>query len=1213
MKNYAIFTLICFLFLFGFVLTPKGSLAENFQEEVERFFGGNAPREFENEEDLMRYLMRDEEIEENDEEEHEVSDCFNYYEFQSIQINISPEKNSFVAGEKITFVGEIKNENPYPIFNGYLYARIAEKNPNYFEEGHNIVDEFFALGPIAVDTESSLPTSFTWEVPKNLKFGEYTIDYFFSVNKRMNLAGLPFTNEIIGSFSDFTISSNQEGKVYFLKESTKVNNEKYNHIGDWPFLNSGDEAIITQDIVNTANEDLETTISYALYFWDSLDPKDLISSETENIVLKSGERKTLTYKIPQIEESVYYLRIVAENENETKSIINIRVTSDVSKPRINYFGLNKFPIQEGDSATLYSCFHNTSYSPPPAGELVLVAKDKMGQEIARVDYEGIIPSEIFSHKTLFTANSDLEYLVLEQKLHDENGSMIEHQEIVYDLSLLRDDIEESMEVEEEVFTDYVIYIYIAIVIFTLLTILLIWFLLKPLFERKGVNNKISSLIILLAILLNFFLFSPQNSNAQSTIENFKKEQGLLVNETFHTTFTRRAVIQAHGFPNNSMTMLHLTPNVIDGGVSYRYNIGTTANRPLLAIGDKVDFTYNTKDFYYLSGAVYDTPHLGQRITIQGKSTLKMEAAKWVSGGDASIERICPYWEDGDFVAPSNCVGGTLNCESDFSHDWQHRGELDWYTEYLKMYSNDNLVQTFPSGGDYRPGYQKEPDIPQPLPTTSDDPNIIDCSEGICVAVGPGITTLRPSISSSYVILGYSCPIPIRNVEILFPGFNPTWEFEVVEEISPEIPLCGDFHGQEFPPDQGWPPIEPSSFCEQGELHEDYVPQPDPPPSEWRCVGSDNSEITCKAGVTEPKTDATCGTYDNRTYPGNVPNCEWIDGPAFQDPTWPQHCWDEHPDGEGTFCASGEPRPIEPDFPHPGSGTFWYCVNEETMDISDECFADRHMVEPWITTIGGLVHIEEDINLELRDLLYKNILGREVVSEYNKTAISSELLTSSKSLPLGGEEPTKELGWGEKIYTMGGYNKQINRPWYDMLLNRAQTRNPSGILWTEVTQEEELDLEKCKDEENHIYFIKTEKFEIDPSIYKDLANNEKDGCIFIVHQETEVAITQGDYESENKENVKYDIVRGFFLVDGTITIEDDEEGEALGFGKPKDGVKVVGGLFATGSEQSIKLNRNLGMYNLKNPALIVFYDIRYSNIAREVFGDIGYIRDIGFRE
>jgi hypothetical protein len=84
------------------------------------------------------------------------------------------------------------------------------------------------------------------------------------------------------------------------------------------------------------------------------------------------------------------------------------------------------------------------------------------------------------------------------------------------------------------------------------------------------------------------------------------------------------------------------------------------------------------------------------------------------------------------------------------------------------------------------------------------------------------------------------------------------------------------------------------------------------------------------------------------------------------------------------------------------------------------------------------------------------------------------------------------------------------------------------------------------------------------------------------------------------------------VDGEIDITFVDRGKNI-----RDGLKVTGGLFATGGEKSVKLGRSLQLKdNLLYPTLIVFHDARYLDIGRNILGDTfggGYIKDVGFIE
>ncbi len=1216
--------------LFLFTVSAEDPSPESMEELLESTFGREMLEAFES--------LGEDDLEGMENLNFSGDNCFDYYKFGSVQVNVYTDKNVVFLGDEVIFSGELENENPYPVFNGYLYARISEQNPNYLTDGHNVIDEFIALGPLAINSESTLPVSFSWKVPDKLSFGEYTIEYFFSVNKKMNLAGLPFTNEIIAGSSDFLVSGNVEGRVSFLKDTTQVNGKKYDHIGNWPLINSGEKVTVSQDLRNSFSEEVKTTISYNLYYWDSLDPNDGLSSTSEEIALKPGETKTLFYEIPRVEKSVYYLQIVSESDNGVRSIVNVRITSDVSQPRINYFGLNNFPINSNDSVTLYSCFHNTSLGPAKLGRSLLVAKDRLGEELARVDYKGIILGEISSKFVEFVANSDLDYVLLEQELYDENGDLLESQEIIYDISLLGLESEREIDgdtgVVESFWDKYLLpiiiisgLILISVVIFTIYFVLA-----KPSFKFR--KTKTSDVVVCLFLFLALFCSSVEASNAQSTINNFKKQQSRVESKPFETTFTRWAVMRARGWNVGDWTSYlvpiyyHLTPNRVSGGASYQYVITTTAIRSLLPIGAEVDFCYRSVGTYHLAGVTYDTPYLGQEIQLHGKQTMRMDAKKWV-GSATNSGRFCPYILDwyGNLNAtpPSSCVGGTVDCPTDFSYDWQHQGNIPWYTEYLKKFSNEAFTPLFPVAGDHRPGYTQVEDIPRPLHTLSSDNSVIDCSnpDELCKAVGPGTATLTPGISSSHVILSYACPIPFRNVDLQFSGFRPTWEFEV-RDIDIEEPLCGSFHQNEYSSaDTTWPEIGETSFCAQGEFRDDVLLQPQYPAigssTEWKCFGEDGSHVLCEAKRLEASSIPQCGTYHRRNYPAQVEGCA-INVAAYGEAwgyRWPDVCWELHPSrGAGSFCeapaypvVSNAPNLLLqtnlPEFPYPvpppGNKTRWYCSDGENVS-SEECYATRGLAKPWIATRGGLVHVGGDLGLDMRSLLYSDVLSSPFGDD--KTSISSELLTSLGSLHPGGDD-RRELFYGftDHLYTLGDYTKQISNSWYERLLSRAQLRDPHEVNWSILEVGAIPDCETRA----HIYFV-PENLEVDPEIYKNFgSDSDTNGCIFIV--KGDVNIGEGIFKSND--GIDYDIVRGFFVVDGKVTIEkDSQEVEVFLY---RDGLKIVGGLFATGGGTSIALERDLGMHNLDYPALVIFHDAKYLDLARKVFGSVGYIRDVGFKE
>jgi hypothetical protein len=93
-------------------------------------------------------------------------------------------------------------------------------------------------------------------------------------------------------------------------------------------------------------------------------------------------------------------------------------------PRLNYPALTTFPIKQGDSSTLFTCFHNTS-DVSGQGRVEVVLTDDKGVEISKINYDGVISSQMSADKSDFVAAEDLENIILNAKIYDENNNIID--------------------------------------------------------------------------------------------------------------------------------------------------------------------------------------------------------------------------------------------------------------------------------------------------------------------------------------------------------------------------------------------------------------------------------------------------------------------------------------------------------------------------------------------------------------------------------------------------------------------------------------------------------------------------------------------------------------------------------------------------------------------------------------------------------------------
>lgn len=365
------------------------------------------------------------------EENKDLKICFDYYTFQSVQVSVGADRAAYAPGNTVVFSGELTNENAHPIVDGNVFVRVSMANPDYKKEGNNIVDEFIAKESVVLAGKEKTPVSFSWTVPSMIKNGTYRADFFFSVGKKFNLGGLPFTNEVIVGTTRFDVKGGSSGSVTLDRSGTKVNGASYAHIGEWPRVEDAAPVVIEQPLVNTTGKSRAVTVRYDVYFWDSLNESDRIATKMEQLVLPAGATRTLSYEIPSVDDSVYYVRMAAESEG-VRSIVNVRIVSDNSHPRLNYPAITKFPIKKGDAFMLFSCFHNASSGGVAENNTVTVSLYDGSDLIGSVDYTGDIAPDMAAIAKDVTAQKNYDDVRLVARITDANGKIMDQYEVAYE-------------------------------------------------------------------------------------------------------------------------------------------------------------------------------------------------------------------------------------------------------------------------------------------------------------------------------------------------------------------------------------------------------------------------------------------------------------------------------------------------------------------------------------------------------------------------------------------------------------------------------------------------------------------------------------------------------------------------------------------------------------------------------------------------------------
>jgi len=363
-------------------------------------------------------------------------DCFDYYHFGSVQVNIASQDSNLNPGENVKFTGFIDNKNGYPIVSGTLYVKIMRQRGVVKDaNGPDIVDQFIAADNIIIPANGEVPVSFAWDVPKSLTEGNYKIASFFIVDKKFNLLGLSFTNDVIGNTFNFNIVSKngpQTRDVRFDEAGVKINDSPYFFAAFPPSVPSINPAIISAKINNSTNSAQTVDVVWKVYRWDGIDPANFIKTASSKTTIKAGSSGTVQITIPDADYPVYY--IVGELAyKDSKSIIDVRfVRPEVNRIRLNFPSITSFPIKQGADSTIFSCLHNSgTASSVPNGKMTLTLTDNSGRTIDKYTYQGAVTGSMMAAKTDFVAKSNIDHFFLTAQLWQAD-KLVDQTKLEYD-------------------------------------------------------------------------------------------------------------------------------------------------------------------------------------------------------------------------------------------------------------------------------------------------------------------------------------------------------------------------------------------------------------------------------------------------------------------------------------------------------------------------------------------------------------------------------------------------------------------------------------------------------------------------------------------------------------------------------------------------------------------------------------------------------------
>lgn len=371
--------------------------------------------------------------------EFQAVDCFDYYKFgDNFFTQAVPEKESYIAGDNVTFFYTISNPTEMPLTDAAIRVQVLYSGENLDrQEGDDMIDELFVVKNINLNPGDSYTGEFDWQIPKYTKSGTYLANFYLSSEDKFNMAGLGFIPNVIGAGTKFDVTSNYTDLMRFDRNATYVNGNQYKFRSFPPTFSPRDEITIKTDLINEGGEK-NVTILYQAFSFDDIDTSAEVKSytKTETISLQANSTIPITYTLKNLEKDAYLIKLTAVSENQ-KSILNFRIPVLGDKGRILYLGMNKFPTSTEKTSAIF-CLTNVGANPGDQegsfkGNVKVELLDKNNKKIFEDMREVTVDGSVTGYMFGFNLKDSYSYAVLKATLYNENNTD-DQMSVVYDYS-----------------------------------------------------------------------------------------------------------------------------------------------------------------------------------------------------------------------------------------------------------------------------------------------------------------------------------------------------------------------------------------------------------------------------------------------------------------------------------------------------------------------------------------------------------------------------------------------------------------------------------------------------------------------------------------------------------------------------------------------------------------------------------------------------------
>lgn len=358
--------------------------------------------------------------------------CNESYQFDGLKYaEFYPDRAGYSQNDTVKLTYTLKNEFGSPLVAGDVKLLVLYRGPNDVDriEDDDIIDDLIAQKDVSIAEGDKYTGTFEWKIPEKAKPGVYSVNAYFPVKKKFNIAGLTFYTAVPAKTTTFEVIGDAYEQILFDKNATKFNGNRYMFRAPIPMVDPNSQITIKAKLLNPGKNVL---VTYELFKWDDMETKLDSYSKTETV----SDTKDLDYTISNLPVGVYSARMTASS-GDMKSILKVRFYLKGALGRFIWVGLGDFPLMNGDETKVGFCLSNSAVDPGDASVRfnvtgTITVLDESGNKMLEERYTAPLTAAISGKRINFSAGKQLTKATVKADMYDDLGNLMDSVEILYD-------------------------------------------------------------------------------------------------------------------------------------------------------------------------------------------------------------------------------------------------------------------------------------------------------------------------------------------------------------------------------------------------------------------------------------------------------------------------------------------------------------------------------------------------------------------------------------------------------------------------------------------------------------------------------------------------------------------------------------------------------------------------------------------------------------